>query len=62
MNLATNLTRTARANPDRVAIRLGEQETTYRALEELSGRVAALLAKRGVSAGDRVAIMLPNIP
>ena len=62
MNLATNLTRSAAVYPDRVAVRLGEQKTTYRELNERSGRVAALLGQRGVKDGDRVGIMLPNIP
>ena len=62
MNLATNLARSAHAHADRVAVRLGEQKTTYRALDERSRRVAGLLAERGVRAGDRVAIMLPNVP
>ena len=62
MNLATNLARSAHAHPDRVAVRMGEQETTYRGLDELSQRVAGLLTERGVHAGDRVGIMLPNIP
>ena len=38
MNLATNLARSADAHPDRVAVRLGEQETTYRGLDERAGR------------------------
>ena len=62
MNLATNLARSAHAHPDRVAVRMGEQETTYRGLDELSQQVAGLLTERGVRAGDRVGIMLPNIP
>ena len=62
MNLATNLARSAHSYPDRIAVRLGEQCTTYRGLDELSQRVAGLLAERGVRAGDRVGIMLPNIP
>lgn len=35
---------------------------TYVELDEESRRAAALLVKLGVSAGDRVAIMLPNVP
>jgi long-chain acyl-CoA synthetase len=62
MNLATNLTHSANTHPDRVAVRLGEQKTTYRGLGELSRQVAGLLAERGVRAGDRVGIVLPNIP
>ena len=62
MNLATNLARSAQIHADRVAVRLGDQGTTYRELDERSRRVAGLLAERGVRAGDRVGIMLPNIP
>ena len=62
MNLATNLERSAHAHADRVALRLGEHETTYRDLDDRSGRVAGLLAERGVRPGDRVGVMLPNIP
>jgi len=62
MNLATNLARSAHIHADRVAVRLGDQGTTYRDLDERSRRIAGLLAERGVRAGDRVGIMLPNIP
>ena len=62
MNLATNLTRSAHLHADRVAVRLGAQGTTYGDLDERSRRVAGLLAERGVRAGDRVAMMLANIP
>ena len=35
---------------------------SYRALDDASARVAGLLASRGVGPGDRVGIMLPNVP
>jgi long-chain acyl-CoA synthetase len=62
MNLAANLTRNATANPDAVAIRLGDDVLTYRDLDGSSARVAGLLAGRGVRPGRPVAIMLPNVP
>jgi long-chain acyl-CoA synthetase len=62
MNLASNLTRTADVHPDRPAIRLGDTTRTYRQLDQDSARVAGLLSERGVRPGDRVAIMLPNLP
>ncbi len=62
MNLATNLLRTAERFPDRPAVRLDETVLTYRALADASGRVAAMLTERGVRPGDRVAVMLPNVP
>jgi len=62
MNLATLFTRTAESRPDRVALRHDDTTVTYRRLAEGSERVAGLLAARGVGAGDRVAVMLPNVP
>src|ERR1041385_4950919 len=35
---------------------------SYRALDTASARVAGLLAQRGVEPGDRVGVMLPNVP
>src|SRR3954469_736367 len=61
-NLATVLTDTAEQHGDRTAIKLDDFEITYEQLNEASGRVAALLADKGVNAGDRVGIMLPNVP
>jgi long-chain acyl-CoA synthetase len=62
VNLATNLLRTADRFADRPAVRLDDTVLTYRDLCDRSGRVAALLAARGVRPGDRVAVMLPNVP
>jgi long-chain acyl-CoA synthetase len=62
MNLAASLAHTADAQPDRVAIRLGDDTLSYRELDEASAQVAGLLAARGVGPGDPIAIMLPNVP
>ena len=62
VNLALNLTRTAGRHADRTAIRLGEAAMTFRELDETTARVAGLLRRRGVAPGDRVAVMLPNLP
>ena len=62
MNLATNLLRTAERFPERPAVRLDDTVLTYRALADASGRVATVLGQRGVRPGDRVAVMLPNVP
>ena len=62
MNLADNLMRTAVDLPDAVAIRLDDTTVTYRELDAASQRVAGLLRDRGAQPGDRVAIMLPNVP
>jgi long-chain acyl-CoA synthetase len=62
MNLAENLTSTAADHSDRPALRLDEAELTYAQLDEASARVAGLLRTKGVGRGDRVGIMLPNVP
>jgi long-chain acyl-CoA synthetase len=61
-NLALNLVEAKDMYPDRVAVRLDELALTYRELDERSARVAGLLAARGVAPGDRVGLMLPNLP
>ncbi len=62
MNLAELLTLSAEGHPDHVALRLDDVEVTYRELDDASARVAGLLASKGFSVGDRVGIMLPNVP
>jgi long-chain acyl-CoA synthetase len=62
MNLAASLARNAADNPDRVAIHLGDQTTSYGELDDQSARVAGLLAVRGIAPGTPIGIMLPNVP
>ena len=62
MNLASILVDSARSHADRTAVRLADTELTYRELDEASACVAGLLTVRGIQPGDRVAIMLPNVP
>ncbi|WP_233148097.1 long-chain-acyl-CoA synthetase FadD6 [Mycobacterium sp. IS-836] len=47
---------------DRVFLRFGDQELTYRDANAAANRYAAVLAARGVGHGDVVAIMLRNSP
>ena len=61
-NLATILTDSATAGPDRIALALDRTEVPYAALDAASARVAGLLAERSVRPGDRVGVMLPNVP
>src|SRR4051795_6670577 len=61
-NLASFLTDTASKRGDSVALKLDDAELTYAQLDEASARVAALLESKGFEAGDRVGIMLPNVP
>src|SRR5690606_33251034 len=52
----------AKARPDHPVIKFHGTSMTYAELDELSDRVAAYLAHRGLQRGDRVAVMLPNVP
>ncbi len=61
-SLATFLTDSAQRHADRTALKLDDVEVSYAALDEASARVAGLIAERGVGPGDRVGLMLPNVP
>ena len=61
-NLADNLTRTAERHGDRPAIKLDDLVLTYSELQDGARRVAALLRSKGVGAGDRVGLVMPNVP
>src|SRR5690242_13975886 len=62
MNLADKLVHSAKLFPDRPAVRLDGTVLTYAGLDERTGRCAGLLREHGVRPGDRVAVMLPNVP
>jgi long-chain acyl-CoA synthetase len=62
LNLASILTESAERSPAAPAIRLAGGETSFAELEERSARLATLLAERGFEPGDRVGVMLPNVP
>src|SRR3954464_12166634 len=61
-NLATILTESASTFGDRPAVKLDDAVFTYQLLDEASARVAAMLKSMGLQPGDRVGIMLPNVP
>ena len=56
------MTASARRRPDHVAVKLDDAEVTYGLLDEGSARIAGLLRERGIGPGDRVGVMLPNVP
>ncbi len=62
LNLASILTASAERMPDSPAIRLGDAELSYADLDDRSARLATLLREKGLEEGDRVGIMLPNVP
>ena len=52
----------ARRYPERPAVEFYGRSLTYRRLDELTDRFAQALLNLGVQKGDRVALMLPNLP
>ena len=56
------LPRAAEIYPDRVAVIHGVQRISYAKFYERARRLASALAKRGVTKGDVVSAMLPNVP
>jgi acyl-CoA synthetase (AMP-forming)/AMP-acid ligase II len=60
LNLATLLTRAARADPRRTALRCGPLSLTYEELDRAASRFGSALLARGLRPGDRVAIFLAN--
>jgi long-chain acyl-CoA synthetase len=61
-NLGSLLEQAAADQPDRPALRMDDLVLTYAQLREAAGRMSTLLAGAGVGPGDRVGIMLPNVP
>jgi long-chain acyl-CoA synthetase len=61
-NLALNLVGTARRIPNRMAAIAEDTAMTYAELDAAASRFAAFLDSEGIGVGDRVGVMLPNIP
>src|SRR4051812_18178566 len=61
-SLAQLLTATAAEHADRPALKLDDSVLNYAVLDEGATRVAGLLKEKGIGPGDRVGIMLPNVP
>jgi long-chain acyl-CoA synthetase len=56
------MTKSAERFGDRIALKLDDAELNYAFLNEGSARVAGMLHEKGFQVGDRVGIMLPNVP
>src|SRR5271166_6080748 len=61
-SLSTSLVTSRRDYPDRGALRCDDLTFTYAEFHAAAARVATLLERSGVQPGDRVGVMLPNIP
>src|SRR5438477_8059047 len=56
------LARSASVYPDKTAVIDGERRFTYREFYARCRRFADALRRRGIGAGDTVAVMAPNVP
>ncbi|MFZ0158499.1 MAG: long-chain fatty acid--CoA ligase [Kineosporiaceae bacterium] len=61
-NLALNLARSARRQGEHPALRLDEHVLTYAQLDAAAARLATLVRAAGVQPGDRIGLMMPNVP
>ena len=62
LNLAVLLNESAQRNADRTAIITGGGRLTYGELNAAANKVANALRSLGIQRGDKVAVMLPNVP
>ncbi|WP_025158554.1 long-chain-fatty-acid--CoA ligase [Leifsonia aquatica] len=62
MSVASILAETAHRSPESVALIFNGAEISYGDLWEQTRRYAAALRDRGIGPGDRVALMIPNVP
>jgi long-chain acyl-CoA synthetase len=62
LNLAVFLEESAKSKPDKTALILGERSLTFAELNGAARKFANALVSLGVKLGDKVAIMVPNVP
>ncbi len=61
-NLNSVLQRAAAHHGERPAVRMDGLVLSYAQLWDAAGRMTSLLSSLGIAPGDRVAVMLPNVP
>jgi len=62
LNLGSILLASANEKPGAIAVRAGDLEISYAELDRAARGVASGLRERGVSPGDKVALLVPNVP
>ena len=62
LTLAAILAESANRHPARDAVVIGPQRISYRQLWHETRQYAAVLQEAGIGPGDRVAILMPNVP
>ena len=61
-SISSLLEQAAAEHPEHTALRMDDLVLSYAQFREAAGRMGALLAFMGVEPGDRVGLMLPNVP
>jgi long-chain acyl-CoA synthetase len=62
VNLAQTILEAGQQDPDHIAVKLDDTEMSYAMLDGATAHMVGLLHEHGVKPGDRVGIMLPNVP
>lgn len=62
LNLANSLEDSARRFPNKEAIIFGDTKLTFKALNDLSCKIANGLKALGIQKGDKIALSCPNLP
>jgi long-chain acyl-CoA synthetase len=62
MNLAQTILDAGHDDPDHIAVKLDDVEMSYAMLDGATAHMVGLLREHGIEPGDRVGIMLPNVP
>ncbi|WP_400159237.1 long-chain fatty acid--CoA ligase [Arthrobacter sp. BPSS-3] len=62
ISVAAILAESARRSPDRTALIVGEDRTSYGDLWRQTREYAGALRARGIGPGDAVAVLIPNVP
>jgi long-chain acyl-CoA synthetase len=62
LNLGTILQASAAEFPDQIAVILDERKISFAELDRAARGVATSLRARGIGVGDKVAVLVPNVP
>jgi long-chain acyl-CoA synthetase len=62
LSIASLLAESARRRPGKTAVIFDDERVAYGELWEGACRMAAVLRLRGIAPGDRVALLMPNLP
>jgi long-chain acyl-CoA synthetase len=62
MNLSLNLVTSAQRFPGHTALRMDDQVLTYADMDDATARLARMMTSMGIGPGDRIGLMVPNVP